>query len=298
MDFNITNNAITCKDADYRTSTHKKTRQERINHTHRNIDDTSNTPDNPAFKPSKRTRAMCLNELVTRAEIAAKRTNTPNAVIKADVRAKLFKTDTLHLVQQIKQKVDNITNLYNQGNSIVEGIYERTISYDPERDCEIMQEIDSEGVLLRESIFKDGVLTESVQYNDDGTTTELSLSDGELESYKENLAKSDIGEEMDKYCTFNSGKISMYFKDYKELDDGYSFSSKLAWFDKNGQMTAYYEAMEALPDGSSTIDLHLRYDEDERIKEYVTDIKNGLYYSAKYILEDGKWTEVPPPEDK
>lgn len=299
MNFNVTNNALpvsTVKEKDYQNHTRQKTPQEKMNDAHLNnlqhgICNTS------SLEFDRKIGLTPLTELLAKLNIHSKEANMLNNIVKADVRARIFKTDVLHFAQKIRQKADNIIGLYNQGNSMVDGIYQREIAYDLERDCEIMQETDGEGVLLRESIFQDGILTESIQYNDDGTTTELKLSNGEITSYKENLAISDDGEDMDKYCTFESGKISIYFEDYKEHNDGYSFVSKMVSFEK-GNMTAYYETMESLPDGSSTIDLHLRYDEDERIKEYVEDIKDGYLFGKKYILVDGKWTEVPPPEDE
>jgi len=222
--------------------------------------------------------------------------DTPVEITASDMRAQLYFNGALNIMNYLQSKVWAVMLLYKSGGktSYSEGSTVE-FSYDPIFGTDTMYEYEPDGTLIRESNFDERGLLAVKEYSKDGKISIITLKDGELAEYKEGYKKLCCSETMDKYYTFDSGEITMAFDGYWEFDDGScGFSKSLST--SNGNMAAYYEDMESLSSGSSIIGLHLRYDKDGLMKEYVEDIVDGGKFGKRYVFKDGKWEDVPMTE--
>lgn len=230
-------------------------------------------------------------ELVARAHIImAQQYGMPPAVAESADVAEIFRDKALKLEKLVNSKAEKISEFYTKEAASSPDDTERKI-FKGKDGAETMFEYSPSGELLRESLFKDGVLQKAEEFRADGKKNVLIMSKGDVAEYMEGLEETEEGRTMERYFTFENGEKSMYFENYSELSDGSSGASKWVWF-QDGKMCAYYEDIENASDGSSVIGLHLRYGGDGELYEYAADIISGKTLGKHFKLKDGKWTEV------
>jgi len=178
-------------------------------------------------------------------------------------------------------------NGIKQGNKVAEII-------EQDDGSKLMQELASDGSILRKSIFIDKVLDSIMLPAKQGKDVYHFWQDGKLKEYAKGFEKLENGsEKVAKRLFFKDGKLERYVKGFEKLEDG---SEKIAKFlqIKDGKCIAYAKGFEVLEDGRVKIAKGLLF-EDGKLERYMKgceQFEDGSEKTAKCLLfEDGKLKE-------
>ncbi len=218
-----------------------------------------------------------------------------------DEEVKPLQESAQKLADEVKDHAEKIKNdvveLFNNGGKNKEGIQVAYIT--KLEDSSIMEELDSNGKLLRKSEFDlDGFIQSIEEQSDKGINKYkyaialekdgcISVLDKYFEDYKE-LPDGTI--KANKAIRFKDGNIWKYEECSEELSNGTEKANKCIELE-DGKPSVYLEGYELLPDGTLKINKDI-YFEDGKPSTYTEGyekLPDGIRKANKYIgFEDGK----------
>ena len=216
--------------------------------------------------------------LVTKGKTCLLELNAKKAQKVADdlqVRAEKLKEEVVELFNN---------NGIKQGNKVAEIIKQ-------DDGSKLMQELASDGSILRKSIFIDEALDSIRLPAKKGDDVYSFMQDGKLSKYLKGHEEFEDGSwKAAKFLWFEDGKLSIYAKGYEEFEDGSWKAAKILTFEDE-KLSEYTKGCEAFEDGSWKTAKTLTF-EDGKLSMYAKgreEFEDGSWKTAKFLsFEDGK----------
>ncbi len=211
--------------------------------------------------------------------------------------AKALVDDVSKVAQEAQAKFekmrDEVITLFNNGGK-KDGVEAAKISSGDLYDY--LEEIDSDGVLLRKSCFCEGELRRIEEMTEKGKNKYIIDNEGKLSKYMEGYEElSDGTEKVAKRISIDNGELSGYMEGCEILPDGTGKAIKEMGFD-NGELSMYLEGCEHLPDGTEKVAKEMFFSDGKLwwYREGSEILPDKTRKVAKCFIknENGEWVEI------